>query len=97
MVRIQSSTNVKKEFFPFLCPTLHLSEPPLRCLQGELQRKKGPPFSEGSASKLHFNVGYQVLEVPKCSSWEDKHASGECGCLVFPSEDVCGTLDVCVI
>lgn len=96
MVRIQSSTSVKKGFFPFLCPTLHLSKPPLSCLQGELQKKKGPSFSEGSTSMIHFNGGDQVAEAPKCSSWEEKHANGERGCLVFPSEDMCGTLDVCV-
>ena len=44
MVRIHSGTSVKKGFFPFLCPTLHLSEPPFSSVQKELERKKGDAF-----------------------------------------------------
>ena len=40
MVRIHSSTSVKKGFFPFLCPTLHLSEPPFSSVQKELKERR---------------------------------------------------------
>lgn len=62
----------RKGFFPFSVP--HCTSPslPSAISKRNLRERKESAFGEGRASSVHFNVGHQILEALKCSTWEDK-------------------------
>lgn len=66
----------RKGFFPVSVP--HCTSPSLNSAicQRNFGERKESPFRRGGTSNVHFNVGYQALEAPKCSTWEEKNANG---------------------